>query len=29
MRKEPITFDNLPQAVSYLTEQVEKIFQLL
>lgn len=29
MRKEPITFDNLPQAVSYLTEQVEKIYQLL
>lgn len=29
MRKELITFDNLPQAVSYLTEQVEKIYQLL
>ena len=29
MRKEPITFDNLPHAVSYLTEQVEKIYQLL
>lgn len=29
MRKEPITFDNLPQAVSYLTEQVEKIYELL
>ena len=25
MTKEPITFDKLPQAVSYLTEQVEKI----
>lgn len=29
MRKEPITFNNLPQAVNYLTEQVEKIYQLL
>lgn len=28
MTKEPITFDKLPQAVSYLTEQVEKIYQL-
>ena len=27
MTKEPITFDKLPQAVSYLTEQVEKIYQ--
>lgn len=29
MTKEPITFDKLPQAVSYLTEQVEKIYQLV
>lgn len=29
MTKEPITFDKLPQAVSYLTEQVEKIYQLI
>lgn len=29
MTKEPITFDKLPQAVNYLTEQVEKIYQLV
>ena len=29
MTKEPITFDKLPQAVSYLMEQVEKIYQLV
>lgn len=29
MTEEPITFDKLPQAVSYLTEQVEKIYQLV
>ena len=29
MTKEPITFDKLPQAISYLTEQVEKIYQLV
>ena len=29
MTKEPITFDKLPQAVSYLTEQVEKIYRLV
>ena len=28
MTKEPITFDKLPQAVSYLTEQVEKIVSI-
>ena len=29
MTKEPITFDKLPQAVSYLIEQVNKIYQLV
>lgn len=29
MTKEPITFDKLPQAVSYLMEQVNKIYQLV
>ena len=29
MTKEPITFDKLTQAVSCLTEQVEKIFPLV
>lgn len=29
MTKEPITFDKLPLAVSYLMEQVNKIYQLV
>ena len=29
MANENITFDNLPQAVGYLTEQVERIHQMV